>query len=121
MITGIWVEGMYLATQVARVNPNPRLSQRIGEQKLNLNNLFLILNAYKSQKNIQDLMNVLNEIKTEFDKVEITYKMGDPETVEQDGMVMVVQNEKSIVHITDEQMQRIIQVTKKIRNQLIEV
>lgn len=121
IITGIWVEGMYLATQVAKANPNPRLYQRIGEQKLNIDNLFLILNAYKSQKNIQDLINVLNEIKNEFDQVEITYEMGDPETVEENGMVMIVQNEKSIVHITDEQMQRIIQVTEKIRNQLIEV
>jgi hypothetical protein len=121
MITGIWVEGMYLATQVARKNANPLLYQRIGEQKLNMNNLFLILNAYKSQKNIQDLIDVLNEIKIEFDQVEITYEMGEPETVEQDGMIMIVQNEKSIVHITDEQMQKIIQITEKVRNQLIEV
>lgn len=121
MITGIWVEGLYLATQVAKANPNPRLYQRIGEQKLNMNSLLIILNAYKSQKNIQDLIDLLNEIKTEFDQIEITYETGDPERVEQDGMIMIVQNEKSIVHITDEQMQRIIQVTKKIRNQLIEV
>jgi hypothetical protein len=121
MITGIWVEGMYLATQVAMKNANPLLYQRIGEQKLNMNNLFLILNAYKSQKNIQDLIDVLNEIKIEFDQVEITYEMGEPETVEQDGMIMIVQNEKSIVHITDEQMQKIIQITEKVRNQLIEV
>jgi hypothetical protein len=121
MITGIWVEGMYLATQVARKNANPLLYQRIGEQKLNMNNLFLILNAYKSQKNIQDLIDVLNEIKIEFDQVEITYEMGEPETVEQDGMIMIVQNEKSIVHITDEQMQKIIRITEKVRNQLIEV
>jgi hypothetical protein len=47
--------------------------------------------------------------------------MGEPETVEQDGMIMIVQNEKSIVHITDEQMQKIIRITEKVRNQLIEV
>ena len=120
MITGIWVEGMYLATQVAKGNPDPVLYNRIGEQKLNMNNLFLILNAYKNQKQIQDLIDTLNEIKKEFDQVEITYEMGEPETVEQDGMILIVQDERSIVHITDEQMQKIIQVTEKVRNQLIE-
>lgn len=121
MITGIWVEGMYLATQVAMENQDQALYNRIGEQKLNMNNLFLILNAYKSQKQVQDLIEVLNEIKSEFDKVEITYEMGEPETVEQDGMIMIVQNEKSVVHITDEQLESIIQKTAEIRNQLIEI
>ena len=121
MITGVWVEGMYLATQVAKQNPDPALNERIGEQKLNLNNLFLILNPYKDQKHISDLLAELNVIKAEFDQVEITYEMGEPETVEKDGMIMIVQNEKSIVHITDEQMQRIIIKTEEIRNKLIAI
>jgi hypothetical protein len=121
MITGIWVEGMYLATQVARENSDPALYDRIGEQKLNLNNLFLILNAYKGQKQIQDLMDVLNDIKVEFDQVEITYKMGEPETVEHEGMIMIVQNERSIVHISEDQMQSIIAKTEEVRNKLIEI
>ena len=121
MITGIWVEGMYLATQVAKENPNPALYERIGEQKLNMNNLFLILNAYQSQKQIADIIDDLNEIKTEFDQVEITYEMGEPETVEQDGMIMIIQNEKSLVHITDQQLEKIIAKTEKIRNKLIAI
>ncbi len=54
-----------------------------------------------------------------FDQVEITYEMGEPETVEKDGMVMIVQNEKSIVQITDEQLQQIINKTEEVRNKLI--
>ena len=119
MITGVWIEGMYLATQVASQTPNPALSERIGEQKLNLNNLFLILNPYKNQQQIADLLTQMNEIKEVFDRVEITYEMGEPETVEKDGMVMIVQNEKSIVQITDEQLQQIIIKTEEVRNQLI--
>ncbi len=121
MITGIWVEGMYLATQVVKVNPDPLLQERIGEQKLNMNNLFLILNPYKSQKPIQDMIDVLNGIKVEFDQVEITYKMGEPETIEKEGMIMIVQNERSIVHVTDAQMENIIRKTEEVRNKLIEI
>lgn len=120
MITGIWIEGMYLATQVAGDNKDPLLYERIGEQKLNLNNLFLILNAYQSQEQIREIIGTLKGIKAEFDQVEITYEMGEPETVEQDGMVMIVQNEKSVVHISDEQMQNIIRKTEEVRNKLIE-
>ncbi len=119
MITGVWIEGMYLATQVANQTSNPILSERIGEQKLNLNNLFLILNPYKSQQQIADLLAQMNEIKDVFDQVEIIYEMGEPETVEKDGMVMIVQNEKSIVQITDEQLQQIINKTEEVRNKLI--
>ena len=121
MITGIWIEGMYLATQVAKEHPDPALYERIGEQKLNMNNLFLILNAYSSQKQVADLIDELSELKAEFDQVEITYEMGEPETVEQDGMIMIVQNEKSIVHITDQQMKKIIAKTEEIRNNLIAI
>ena len=83
-----------------------------------MNNLFLILNAYSSQKQVADLIADLNEIKSEFDQVEITYEMGEPEIVEQDGMIMIVQNEKSMVHITDQQMEKIIEKTEEIRNKL---
>jgi hypothetical protein len=119
MITGVWIEGMYLATQVANQTPNPALTERIGEQKLNLNNLFLILNPYKSQQPIADLIAQLDEIKEVFDQVEITYEMGEPETVEKGGMVMIVQNEKSTVQITDEQLRQIIYKTEEVRNKLI--
>lgn len=118
MITGVWIESMYLATQVARQTPNPALSERIGEQKLNLNNLFLILNPYKNQQQIADLLVSMNEIKQVFDEVEIIYEMGEPESVEKDGMVMIVQNEKSIVQITEEQLKKIINKTEEVRNKL---
>lgn len=119
MIAGVWIEGMYLATQVARQISNPALNERIGEQKLNLNNLFLILNPYKNQRQIAEFLDQLNEIKGVFDQVEITYEMGEPETVENEGMVMIVQNEKSIVQITEEQLQQIIDMTEQVRNKLI--
>lgn len=119
MIAGTWVEGMYLVTQVAGEKSNPELSERIGEQKVNLNNLMLILDNYKGHQQVTEIMNSLNELKEIFDKVEITYEIGEPETVEQGGMIMIVQNEKSVVNISDDQLDKIINKTKQIRNKLI--
>jgi len=121
MIAGTWVEGMYLVTQVAEEKSSSELSERIGEQKINLNNIMLILNNYKDQKPVADLIKSLTDLKNEFDKIEITYKMGEPETVEQDGMILIVQKEESIVNITDNQLKNIINRTEQIRNQLISI
>jgi len=121
MIAGTWVEGMYLVTQVASEKSNPELSERIGEQKVNLDNIMLILDNYKEHQQIMEVIESLNELKKEFDEVEITYIIGEPETVEQGGMIMIVQNEKSVVNISDEQLNKIISKTKQIRNKLISV
>jgi len=121
MIAGTWVEGMYLVTQVAKEEPDQSLAERIGEQKVNLSNIFLILNNYKSNSQVADLIETLEEIKVEFDNVEITYTMGEPETVEMNGMIMIVQNEKSVVNMTESQLNDIISKTEEIRNKLISI
>jgi len=119
MIAGTWIEGLYLVTQVASEKSNPELAERIGEQKVNLDNILLILNNYRQHEQITELIDLLNELKNEFDNVEITYEIGEPQTIEQDGMVMIVQNEKSVVNITDDQLNKIVNKTKQIRNKLI--
>lgn len=119
MITGTWVEGMYLVTQVANEKSSSELTDRIGEQKINLNNILLILDNYKQHVQISEIIESLNELKEVFDGVEITYEIGEPETVEEGGMIMIVQNEKSVVNISEDQLNKIINKTKQIRNKLI--
>jgi hypothetical protein len=118
IISGIWVEGMYLVTQVSEAKSDPLLADRIGEQKINLNNLLLILNNYTGQSGFPEFIGMLNELRSVYNTIEITYEIGEPETLEMDGMVMIVQNEKSIVHITDAQLEDITRKTKEIRNKL---
>jgi len=121
MISGIWVEGLYLVTQVAEAKSDPLLTDRIGEQKINLNNIMLILNNYASQPGFPEFIGMMNELRSVYNDINITYEMGEPQTVEKDGMVMIVQNEKSIVHMTDDQMKTIIAKTKEIRNKLTSI
>jgi hypothetical protein len=33
IVTGVWIEGLYLATQVYKDKPDKRIADRIGEQK----------------------------------------------------------------------------------------
>ncbi|HRH38300.1 MAG TPA: hypothetical protein PK760_08140 [Flavobacteriales bacterium] len=49
MITGGWVEGLYIATQVSSTNDTPELRQRIAEQKLSLNDLVALVDSYDAE------------------------------------------------------------------------
>lgn len=116
MITGVWVEGLYLATQVAVQNSNEDLKSMIGEQKLILNDLLLILNNYSNEEAIAKYITDLEVIKGIYDNVKITYEVGEPQTIEKDGMLMVVQSESSHVTMSDETLQKIIEITEQVRN-----
>lgn len=121
MISGVWVEGLYLATEVAMNTKNKDLNERIGEQKTILSQLLLILNNYKNDKFIKDLIVDLNLLKDDYQDVEISVEFGEPEAQEVNGELVIIQNEKSIVNITDEQLKNIAARVEEIRNKLIRV
>lgn len=120
MIIGVWLEGQYLATQVVSQNPDRVLKDRIGEQKIILNDLLLLISPYCSRDNeFKKLCDDLNEIKTQYRDIRITYTQGDPVSVEKDGRLEIIQTETSEVEMSDEQLNDIIEITKDIRNRLI--
>jgi hypothetical protein len=116
MIAGVWMEGLYLATQVATQNSNEDLKSMIGEQKIILNDLLLVLDHYKNETIIAAYIKDLEMIKQAYADVKITYEVGEPETMEKDGMLMVVQSETSHVLMSDETLKHIITTTQEIRN-----
>ena len=115
MIAGVWMEGLYLATQVANLNSTENLKSMIGEQKIILNDLLLVLNHYKNESVIARYIEDFEAIKQVYADVKITYEVGEPETIEKDGMLMVVQSESSNVMMSDETLEQIINTTKDIR------
>lgn len=119
IITGVWIEGLYLATQVAKTTPHPDLAERIGEQKIIMADLMLILDNFKKDKQFASLIEDLNSLKAEFNDVTITIQKGEPEAIEEDGMLIIIQNDISIVNISDERLNSIIAKTEEIRNKLI--
>lgn len=119
MIAGVWIEGLYLATQVAKTAPHPELTERIGEQKIIMNDLMLILETYSSDPNFARLIEDFNVIRDEFEEVEITITKGEPTMEEVDGMLVIVQNDVSQINVSDEKLESIIAKTEEIRNKLI--
>jgi hypothetical protein len=120
MIIGVWIEGQYLATQVVKEYPDPVLKDRIGEQKIILNDLIMLANPYcKIDLEYSELCNSLQIIKEKYRDVRISYTLGEPISVEKDGGLVVTQTETSKVEMTDEQLKEIIDITEQIRNKLI--
>ena len=116
IVTGVWLEGLFLATQVVKdASSNKEIIERIGEQKLILNDLLIILNNYKRDKKFFDLIERINKIKSLFKEVSITYEVGEPEAVEINGVLTIIQNETSIVNITDEQIKAITAEVESVR------
>jgi hypothetical protein len=120
MVTGVWVEGQYLATQVLKQYPDTILRNRIGEQKVILNDLIMLLAPYcKSGQEFKDLCQNMQDMKEKYRDIRITYTIGEPVMVEKDGALVVVQTDQSKVEMTDEQLTAIIEITRNIRNKLI--
>lgn len=120
MIIGVWIEGQYLATQVMEEYPDPMLRDRIGEQKVILNDLIMLANPYCNRDpEFSSLCSYLQIIKDKYRDIRITYTLGEPVSVEQDGGLVIQQTETSKVEMTDGQLAEIIKATKIIRNKLI--
>lgn len=119
IVTGMWVEGMFLAAQVAKNAPKQEIVERIAGQKLVLNDLILVLKNYKSDPNFQELIKAVESIKEKYSAVKITYEMGEPESKEVDGMLVIIQNDKQIIDISDETLASIISSIEDVRSMII--
>ena len=122
MIIGVWIEGQYLATQVVSQFPDKILGDRIGEQKIILNDLLLLISPYCSHDDqFGKLCSDLQSVKEAYKPVRITYNQGKPVSEEKNGGLVVTQTETSVVEMTGGQLNNIIEVTKNIRNRLIAI
>lgn len=82
MIIGVWLEGQYLATQVMKEYPDPILRDRIGEQKIILNDLIMLAAPYCGRDTeFSSLCRDLQEIKETYGDVRITYLSGNPKAL----------------------------------------
>lgn len=73
IISGGWIEGLYLASKMAYVAPrNEVLLGRIAEQKLSLDNLLGLLSAYQQHESVKELTIKLNELKAIFATIDLS-------------------------------------------------
>jgi hypothetical protein len=119
IIAGGWIEGLYIATQIANATKNEDIATRIGEQKLSLDNLVALLETYKTTNpGINDTYNQLMELKKVYDTIP-TQASETVASTDPNAGVTTVDN-KSSYKLTPEQLKAISDKAAQIRNKIIQ-
>lgn len=117
--TGTWIEGMYIATQVADQTDVIELRDRIGEQKTTLDNIIHILEVYKDDPQFSELLTELHVLKSEYDNVTLSYTYSEPTAKEVDGVLVIEDNSTSTVEMSPDVMEKLIKKFAGIRHKII--
>lgn len=116
MIAGGWVEGLYIATQVAKGNSTPELKQRIAEQKLSLKDLVGLMSTYEAGDAALDGVKAdLTALETLF--AGVSTGEGEQTTSEKDGVITV--GGTGGASLTEDQLTAIRDKAATIRNNYI--
>ncbi|MCT4647611.1 MAG: hypothetical protein N4A74_21670 [Carboxylicivirga sp.] len=119
IVTGAWIEGLYLTGNVIEQTNNESLVNRIAEQKDIINIIEIIIKNYGNDPDFAELAQRLGKLKSAYDGVKITTEFAEPQTIEQDGKLIIVQDEISHVEVTPEQMNAIINEIKSLREFIV--
>lgn len=120
ILTGGWLEAMHVTCQVSEKNPdNEKLIEKIGEQKIILDNIKLMLGFYTQDPNIADLHKDMLELEKAFAQIEIIYTYAEPTMEEVNGILMVKDNSTTTINISKENVAAIRQEVIKIREKII--
>ncbi len=120
IVTGAWVEGLYIASNVVKESGDKELSIRIAEQKHIVNILEIILSNYDNEPNFAALVVDIQRLKQAYSSIKITTELGEPKRIEKDGSLIVFQDEISTVNYTDEDLNKIIRIINELRNKIVE-
>ncbi|MCA4893385.1 MAG: hypothetical protein ING84_00090 [Cytophagales bacterium] len=120
LLIGGWVEAMQITCQVAAKDiKNKELREKIGEQKIILEQIVLLLSFYKDDANMASLLNDMNELKVAFDKINITYTYKESTMEIVDGVAVIKDNSTTTINVTNEDIEAIRTLTNSIRNKII--
>lgn len=121
LLTGGWLEAMHITCQVAQKNlDNEELRNTIGEQKIILENIVLLLSFYKEvDQNMASLLFEMQKLQSEYQNIEIikTYRESTFEIV--DGVMVIKDNSTSEIKITNENVKNITNIISDVRKKVI--
>jgi hypothetical protein len=121
LLTGGWIEAVHITCNVAANDPsNKELQEKIGEQKVILNNIVSMLSFYKdSDQAMASLLSDMEELQKVFDRVNITYTYKESTFEIIDGVMMIKDNSSTSIDITLDDINEIRTLVGSIRNKII--
>ena len=122
LLLGGWLEGLHITNQVTpgQMN-NTKLRERIGEQKIVLDNIILLLSVYSDRdEQIKEMLDDMKRLEAAYANVTVSYKYEESTSKVVDGVLEIVSNSTSQVTIADEDIIKISSVVEEVRNKIIE-
>jgi len=117
IITGGWIEGLYLACKIAESNPdNLEIIERIAGQKYSLNSLISLLSNYQENIVITQQILLLKGLKKAFDKFDIYY---DQENFKLDTLNKLITTSDYQIDLSPEVLREITTSVSEIRSEII--
>jgi len=118
IVTGGWIESLYILTQTALETKNRQIINRLGEQKHPLDNLIEILSPYYyNSEEYTSLIDALVDLAYEFDGIVYTYSYEKPVT-DKDKKHTLIKSKSNIV-LSDYHLKTITNKIASIRNKII--
>jgi hypothetical protein len=118
IVAGGWIEGLYLATQLAGLSAdNSRLIDLVIDQRLSLTILIKLLDNYKTLPNVSTVYDWLIDLQSTYDKVKATMSETKVETGA-DGKTTFAAETK--VEVNDKIFNAICQKADSIRSLIVE-
>ncbi|GAA4838387.1 hypothetical protein [Algivirga pacifica] len=118
-LTGGWIEAIYLTAMINERENNDLLKKKIGDQRLVLDRLLLVLDIYNDKDGFADLIKDLTSLQEVYAQIEVIETEGEPEMREEDGVLTVVQGKKTEVKVTDDDIRKITVLLRSLRNKII--
>lgn len=121
LLMGGWLEGLHITNQVALTRlDNPKLRERVGEQKIVLDNIIILLSVYSERDpQIKALLADMKRLEAAYSNVSISYKYEESTSQIVDGVLEIVSNSTSQVEISDEDIIKIAAIVEEIRNGIV--
>ncbi len=119
VIAAGWVEGLYMATSIAKnsESPDEKLMQRIAEQKLSLNNLIELVEAYNNEGQLDEILADLEKINSAYS--EVSLEKTKATLSEGDGGTAVIGGGSKNAGMSAETLQNITKVVSEIRSNYV--
>ncbi|MDB5255678.1 MAG: hypothetical protein JWM14_373 [Chitinophagaceae bacterium] len=119
ILTGGWLEALHLSCKIAGKTNNKALMDRVAEQKVTFEQIYLMLDNYNYDPKINALVDRLGPLKAVFNKVSITYEVKEQKVKEVNGVLTFESESESTVHYTEDDIYEITKNVENIRNSVI--
>jgi hypothetical protein len=118
ILTGGWIESLFFACELYRTSNNPKILERIGEQKQTLSTIVEILKEYNKDKANDGLIGDMERLESDFKRVILEYTFVEPKT--DAAKKLTTLKHSTSVKVDTDVFNIITNQVKSIRNRIIE-